>query len=242
MQVAILRRAQPPHLVGMLLLNGCGLELLDSAHLSLACCTGRPCRANLECLRRSQGQVLNYEISNQFHNPTHARVVQLEMLGQLRHGVAAGGKGGLNRGVAVVGVLAFKCLQRHRLRPALGARNLPARAAHAGSWAGRALFCQQAHFVDELLIAQINLSREYFPNRGQADALAHMVDVALLGFLPIQPVFHVLRWRKVGQQFAGGEPIGAGQPGRWNAILKDLTPLCCANKTRCGPRSISILS
>ena len=49
---------------------------------------------------------------NQLHNPTHAGIVQLEMLGQLRHGVGAGGKGGLNCGVAVVGV-----------RPALDVRN-----------------------------------------------------------------------------------------------------------------------
>ena len=38
---------------------------------------------------------------------------------------------------------------------------------------------------------QINLTREYLPNRGQADALAHMVDVALLGFFPIQPAFQL---------------------------------------------------
>ena len=56
------------------------------------------------------------------------------------------------------------------------------------------------------------MSREHLPNRGQADALAHMVDVALLGFLAIQPVFPVLRWRKVGQQFVDGEPLGPGQP------------------------------
>ena len=80
------------------------------------------------------GQVLNYQISNQLHNPTHARVVHLKMLGQLRHGVGAGGKGGLNCGVAVVavvGVLAFKRIQRRWLRPALDVRNVPARAAHA---------------------------------------------------------------------------------------------------------------
>ena len=50
------------------------------------------------------GQVLNYQISNQLNNQTHARVMQLEMLGQFRHGVGTGGKGGLNCGVAVVGV------------------------------------------------------------------------------------------------------------------------------------------
>ena len=27
-----------------------------------------------------------------------------------------------------------------------------------------------------------------------------------------QPVFPVLRWRKVGQQFVDGEPLGPGQP------------------------------
>ncbi len=52
--------------------------------------------------------ILNYQVSNQLHNPTHARVVHLEMLGQLRHGVASGGKGGMNCGVAAVGVLALK--------------------------------------------------------------------------------------------------------------------------------------
>ena len=41
---------------------------------------------------------------------THARVVQFEMPGQLRRGVGTGGKGRLNGGVTVVGVLAFKCL------------------------------------------------------------------------------------------------------------------------------------
>ena len=56
------------------------------------------------------------------------------------------------------------------------------------------------------------MSREHLPNRGQADALAHMVDVALLGLLPIQPFFLVLLWRKVGQQFVDGEPLGPGQP------------------------------
>ena len=53
------------------------------------------------------GQVFHYEIatSNQLHNPANTRVMQAKVLGQLRHGVATGGKGRLNRSVAVVVVL-----------------------------------------------------------------------------------------------------------------------------------------
>ena len=105
--------------------------------------------------------------------------MQAKVLGQLRHGVATGGKGRLNRSVAVVWILLNVTLKRQWHWPALGVRNLK-----TGSPSTRALWAllgHSAHFADEFLVIQVHLPAQVFPHRRQADAFAHVADVALLG-------------------------------------------------------------